>query len=160
VSAPAHGRPTPPSRGVLFVAVSTFIGGLVAAVLGGVLGAVLYEVTGPPWAQLGVEFEGLDWVAAGVLRGGAVGMIVTGLVAVAVRHHAAGRRRLGAVLGGILLGTAGGLGTFPATAPLWVGPVLLVAAVGALVGAVAGAWLASKGIGTSARVAAPGPRSG
>ena len=116
-------------RRALFVIVAALVAAVVGLALGWVVGGVLYEVTGPPWGQLG-DLESLKWVINGALAGGVLCAIVAGVVAGRVRHESRGRARLGAVLGGAFGGTAGGLGTFPATAPLWVGPVLLVAAVG------------------------------
>jgi hypothetical protein len=140
------GRRAAHRGGTAFVALSTLVAGVVGIVLGGIVGGALYEPFGPPWAQFGADFEGFGWVLQGALSGGAASMLVAGLVARAVRRNPRGRRLVGAVLGGALLGTAGGLSTFLATARRWVVPVLFVAVVGAVVGAVGGARVAVAGM--------------
>lgn len=139
--------PIRPPRTWMFVASASVIAGLTGLALGAVAGGVLYEVAGPPWAQLGYEFEGLDWALNGAILGGGAGLVATALIALAVRDDFRGRRRLGAVVGFLFLGTAGGLTTFPATAPFWVVPVVAVAAVAGAAGAFLGARLATLAFG-------------
>jgi hypothetical protein len=135
---------TPPSA--VFVASISILGTLVGLVLGAVLGGVLYEVVGPPWAQFGVEFEGMGWALQGALWGGAVSLGGTLTLALKARFDGRRRRRLGAAVG-VFLGTAAGLAAFPPTAPGWVLPVITAALIGAGVGGAAGARLAVVGFG-------------
>jgi hypothetical protein len=72
--------------------------------------------------------------------------VATALAAIAVGNDVRGRRRLGAVIGFVFLGTAGGLATFPTPAPSWVLPVVVVSLVAATAGAFLGARLATLGL--------------
>ena len=87
--------------------------GLVAGVVGGFsLGGFLYELFGPPWAQFGYEFEGLDWPFWSAVITGFVGLVSGHLIVRGMQRprvsplEAAGE--LVGILGGLFVGGSAG----------------------------------------------------
>lgn len=136
-----------------WVSRAAVLGGFVGLLIGAAVGGALHEpLTG---GNEGNPAEGLDWIVGGAFVGALVGASATGMWALHAVRSARGWATLGAVLGAIALGTAGGLAAFAEAAPEWPLPVAAASLVGGGLG-----WLLGRAVASGGPTEPLEPRAG